>query len=350
MRLVLPTARQADRRDVPPVLSLLSLLPDCMHSRTRTPAHAARPPRPPACCARRCAHCARYVPGATPLVQSLMLKKVSMTAAEQRVYAYGDESVDDFGWGCAYRNIQTVLHAYDGQPPRFMEIFEECQAKRAEYGRQPNEKLDDRWIEPHQCGCYLRERGIETTEATIGPHSVMLQCTDPSVYYASAAGNRVLEAGQEDELLRSIDLHFALPGWALPIIIDDGAYSYCILGVRLGEDGNMELLIGDPHRARPVAQAGGPLGQLTSMGFGADVSEASLKLSKGDLQRASELLLTDMSKCVAAAAEAEPVHVDSGLAEMPHAVPTWKPARSFLRLDRGRACWAFLFPRRGRLR
>ena len=112
-----------------------------------------------------------------------------------------------------------------------------------------------------------QEHGIESWEATIGPAGTCtaLNCTDYTVY--AQPGNTTLSSGEDDdELLKLLEQHFASAG-ALPVLFDDGMYSYCLLGLRQTEDGVMEGWVGDPHRPRPPSNIEEPVGQLVAMGF-----------------------------------------------------------------------------------
>jgi len=324
-----------------------------------------------------------------------------------RVYAYGDGCVDDFGWGCTYRNCQTLLHTHTGAAPEFEAIVAQCSAERQAYGRVASTTIDDRWIEPHQAGCYLQlvhqmesfevlliapkvhcaggcgMNGSATVEGFDGvefcsicakkaaAHELDLQealrnveeataaaetdlsgclsCTNPAVYQQE--GNCVMDpAEQTQEVLQMLSDHLE-QGW---MIIDNGTASYCFLAVR-GEGSDLEVLIGDPHRQRPDSGAGGAVGQLAAMGFSGDVCGAALRLSDGDVEQALNLLLSDMPKCVAAigdndseeaaaAQEEQQKRLKEDLARMSPAQPKWRLAREFLKLDNSRACnWAFLF-------
>ena len=31
---------------------------------------------------------------------------------DYKIYHYNDENINDIGWGCTYRNIQTILSCY----------------------------------------------------------------------------------------------------------------------------------------------------------------------------------------------------------------------------------------------
>ena len=50
-----------------------------------------------------------------------------------RVYAYGDDGVDDFGWGCSYRNIMTVLAASGRTVPSFNVLTDHIQHNKEDY-------------------------------------------------------------------------------------------------------------------------------------------------------------------------------------------------------------------------
>merc|ERR1712205_135402 len=124
------------------------------------------------------------------------------TYEDVHVYAYGDGDENDHGWGCSYRNVQTILGASGKTPPKLSSMVEVQKSHLKEFGYVGNflpskyvhcllvkraESFIGRWIEPHQAGCYLeQEFGLQTSEALFAPHgSSIRQClrhTEPAVY------------------------------------------------------------------------------------------------------------------------------------------------------------------------
>lgn len=161
---------------------------------------------------------------------------------EVHVYAYGDGNEQDQGWGCSYRNIQTILGASGTEPPKLATMVEVQESNLKDFG-YVGSFLPSRWIEPHQCGEYLRKYHDKITcEALLAPlGSSVRNClrhTEPTVY--AKPGNTKYSSLQQ--LSQHLCEHFGGEN-CLPAIADDGTYSYCILGAD-----DSQVLVGDPHR------------------------------------------------------------------------------------------------------
>ena len=161
---------------------------------------------------------------------------------EYDLYQYGDDNYNDSGFGCVYRNIQTILSCLSlSNPavtvPNIREMISEIKGPDFE-----NLPMVQRWIEPASAGDYIRKKwGIEGGNyMSVGYHGKNpgIMTTDKNVYRDSTFGSR--------GILLIIDQHFQQSN--IPILIDDGTMSYLIVGY----SENM-LHIADPHtRERKV--------------------------------------------------------------------------------------------------
>jgi hypothetical protein len=158
------------------------------------------------------------------------------------VYHYGKCGMNDCGWGCTYRNIQTVISALACGRGGGLEVpsMDELlgRAGKALCGGGTSRRL---WIEPHAAGLILERFGLECENLLFIQEDAVLsrmQSTDIGVYTTDGG---VIEH-DEDALVERIRGHFRVSG--LPVIIDDGTFSYA-----LWFDGKTLFLI-DPHTTR----------------------------------------------------------------------------------------------------
>lgn len=155
---------------------------------------------------------------------------------DYKVFKYGDGGVSDFGWGCSYRNIQTIVSCYHKDsltpPPTIEELLEFFQ-------KNIHSPLKtDIWIEPYHIGFYLDSMGISGSSSHLlyianrGDPSSVVKKTDPSFYEGKTTTDFRC-------VMDKIKIHFTHS--ELPIIIDDGVYSFCLVLA-----GPVVILL-DPH-------------------------------------------------------------------------------------------------------
>ena len=162
-----------------------------------------------------------------------------------RTYHYGDDGVKDHGWGCSYRNAQTVASAM-GLPVPSMEQMLGCFGLKANV--RPKRRL---WIEPKQVGAML-----EMLNANIRCTHVVFSSKGLRTFSKRFLRTSLDEYTPEEqidkdgaELVRRLDAHFARSN-GLPAIIDDGIYSYILIP---GKAPGAYRVV-DPHvgRKRPL--------------------------------------------------------------------------------------------------
>ena len=156
------------------------------------------------------------------------------------VYHYGKCGLNDCGWGCTYRNIQTIVSSLQvmrgeaGTVPTMQELL--GYAGKALCGGGTSRRL---WLEPHAAGLILERYKVKCENILFIQEDAVLsrmQTTDISIY--TGEGGAILHDEKElEERLRS---HFKIS--SLPIIIDDGTFSYAIW---LDTGGQLWLI--DPH-------------------------------------------------------------------------------------------------------
>lgn len=165
-------------------------------------------------------------------------------------YGYHSEGIRDYGWGCAWRAIQTCLSAY-GTSPSFEELFHMFgpveNLKLIYHNQYPEEQLDTSkpfapydiptgWAEPWigQLAMHFFEisSALETVngipQGSYAPHQVFHQ--KPLRFSA---------------FRKRLEDHFKKENPA-PVMIDDGTYALNIVGI--GQHRLKTILwIADPH-------------------------------------------------------------------------------------------------------
>ena len=157
-----------------------------------------------------------------------------------KLYHYGMEDYDDIGFGCSYRNIQTILSAYKKYYDNNItipNIRELLNYFNKDYLNIVNKK--DLWIEPYHISNYLFQnfniKFINTIYVTKDEDITKILKTDINVYLS----NKTYHKNNFIELLNLFKIHFSKS--KLPIIIDNGVYSYCIKTI------NDKVILIDPH-------------------------------------------------------------------------------------------------------
>ena len=178
-------------------------------------------------------------------------------------YGYNTESVLDYGWGCAWRCIQMVLHTHlsilssTASMPTFAQLFEEFGAKEKLMtlykSLKPSEK-DSKYLE----------------EKKFAPHDLELGWAEPFIgqlvlFRYGRCCELLLVNGYPDfanapsqvfspdvlSFSRFVDKlldHFKSP-LANPVMLDDATFALCIIGIGTSEE-EVTIWIADPHIAK----------------------------------------------------------------------------------------------------
>jgi len=158
---------------------------------------------------------------------------------DYKLYHYKIDDFDDVGFGCSYRNIQTILSAYSLKNniniPNIKDIltffypnYEHIQKKHL-------------WIEPLQISKYL----LDTCNIKCNNLLYVMNDKDSQkmlksdiTYYIE--NNKIYNSKQFNNIKTIINNHFFNSN--LPIVIDDGIYSYCVCSIS-----NNSITLIDPH-------------------------------------------------------------------------------------------------------
>lgn len=148
-------------------------------------------------------------------------------------YQYGDDRTDDRGWGCVWRNLQTLLHhlAVSGATRGHRGVVPPISVLMSSMGVPRSGRARDMWIEPQQCKEYLWEK-----------HRIRARLVGLRVQ-----PGRLLRTAVDDFDATTDDPQ-VMDSWirtsTLPcVIVDDAITSYCIMGL----DSDDDYIIGDPH-------------------------------------------------------------------------------------------------------
>ena len=160
---------------------------------------------------------------------------------EYKLYHYNMDDFNDIGFGCSYRNLQTILSCYknyydDIEIPNIKDILYYFKPAYEYYINTNNHT--ELWIEPYQISQYLQQYNINALNLLYLNDENDVQKilkTDLDIY-DKATYNK----NNFNSLLNIINYHFL--NSHLPIIIDDGIYSYCIC-----KKNSDYILISDPH-------------------------------------------------------------------------------------------------------
>jgi len=149
------------------------------------------------------------------------------------MYQYGDEGFDDRGFGCVYRNIQTIIAAVTGElskVPHILSLLITIKGKEV-----MDLDIQDRWIEPIAASEYL-----ETNWNITGTNILVPMDTRPHIISTDTRAY-TRSKYSPGEAVSVINDHFRHS--CVPVLIDDGIMSYLIAKPVSDET----ICIIDPH-------------------------------------------------------------------------------------------------------
>jgi len=164
-----------------------------------------------------------------------------------KLYHYTMNNFNDIGFGCSYRNIQTILSSYKSnyknniKIPDIREILYYFDSKYQE--KIDNHQTNALWIEPMQISKYLFNKfniKFKNLLYIIKETDVNLMLKTNITDYLNNNEKNIYNLQDFDILINLMKNHFEIS--KLPIVIDNGIYSYCI-----GEINNNKITIIDPH-------------------------------------------------------------------------------------------------------
>ena len=148
-------------------------------------------------------------------------------SSETDYYHYNCNNENDNCWGCAYRCLQMIVDNMKKQDdsvaskvPKILDI----QKVLAQVGCKLTDKDigSQTWIEPPDLACYLEKELFRKAKSVRIKASNMLK-TFPN------------------QLKKHFETH------KTPVMIDDSIKAYVINGVKFEKNGNVQVLLFDPH-------------------------------------------------------------------------------------------------------
>ena len=165
---------------------------------------------------------------------------------DYKLFHYKIDNFDDCGFGCSYRNLQTILSAYLLNNQNKFEIPTIQSILYYFFPDYKNMSKKKLWIEPVQVSKYLKEMyDLNTLNILyiINDTDIENMLHTDVKYYIEK--NTIYNSNDFNDLLNILLLHFT--NSILPVIIDDGIYSYCLLNIDIN---NNKILISDPHTTK----------------------------------------------------------------------------------------------------
>ena len=169
------------------------------------------------------------------------------------MYRYHSDGLNDFSWGCVYRNFQTVLLELCISVPSLRQCLRRMvSADKADmdYNALIGSKRH-LWIEPHDLAMCIRTH-YAAHKLRI---KLLLFDTKPNAKAQSEQSmqraTRKKQTVKYDRLVSDaaemrVMIVQHLRAHSVPIIMDDGEYSYLLLAIHV-DDGRVSYLVGDPH-------------------------------------------------------------------------------------------------------
>jgi hypothetical protein len=163
-------------------------------------------------------------------------------------YHYNCDKFNDAGWGCVYRNMQTIFSYINAfiiliEIPKLSEIL-------TWFNKPFNGKGTKMWIEPHQAKSFMYNYFYEKFNKKYFNFTEILWVKDnnsiehieytPLEIYTKSPN--ILLCGFES-IAELIDILRINLNNKIPILIDNGTYSYLVKSI----DSNNNGIIIDPH-------------------------------------------------------------------------------------------------------
>jgi len=140
-------------------------------------------------------------------------------------YHYMQDNLNDNGWGCAYRSMQTICSWFQLQryTNRAVPSHKEIQKMLVDMGDKPRSFIgSSQWIGAIEISMCLRE--------LFGISSNIMHMSSGAEFPSKA---------------KDLAHHFTTQG--TPVMIGGGVLAYTLLGIDLNEQGECRFLILDPH-------------------------------------------------------------------------------------------------------
>lgn len=166
-----------------------------------------------------------------------------------KLYHYQCDSINDVGWGCVYRNIQTIFSALNYYKyinysvPSITELLK-CY-KLYELYRNKQYSNTQLWIEPYHASIYIKKNIPDINCVNLlylrNKNSYNNILKTPLSTYGSKQIYTIYNKQSLEKRLINLNKN------NIPILIDNGIYSYLITNLRYANNVLICDLI-DPHK------------------------------------------------------------------------------------------------------
>lgn len=199
-------------------------------------------------------------------------------------YSYCAEGVDDSGWGCAWRAIQTCLSAFQKDVPSFQDLYNRFGSGRnlrSLYRNFSKKDIKERssfaphdlssgWAEPFIGQVAFHAYGHKSSLVAI--NGIPSYCHSPHEVFSTP-----IDFGKFTEQLV---VHFDKEN-PPPVMIDDGIVAMNIVGVKREGD-KLSLCIADPHLKKIGHKNRSEMTGIYFVEFDKDGNRTFLSLSEED--------------------------------------------------------------------
>tara|TARA_B100000401_G_C52803978_1_gene720141 strand:+ start:431 stop:1000 length:570 start_codon:yes stop_codon:yes gene_type:complete len=156
------------------------------------------------------------------------------------IFHYTSQNFNDIGFGCSYRNIQNILSSLSNDVPDIRELFKIFYPNYETLIKE--RKTRELWIEPYDISNYLKKyhkiEGENLIYITEHIDVNRMLKTDIKTYIEL---DTIYNQKDFNKLVTKMQRHFLKS--KIPIVIDDGTFSYCVLDIS-----KYEISILDPHK------------------------------------------------------------------------------------------------------
>ena len=169
-----------------------------------------------------------------------------------KLYHYNCNEVDDSGWGCVYRNVQTIISALNCLMSIQKVNIPNIKDMLIYFGKEIYGSGSSMWIEPYHAEKFISDylkiyqKDIITKQVLwlMNENSIIHIVQTPIEIY-TAKNNEIL-SGNEIKKFSILIREYSLTK-KIPVLLDNGTYSY--LGIsQINQNGITQDYIIDPHR------------------------------------------------------------------------------------------------------
>lgn len=160
------------------------------------------------------------------------------------IYRYGSQGVNDHGWGCTYRNVQTLRKLKGLSVPTLSEI-------QTQVGIDPRGRGTELWIEPIDAKQFLpsyNELVLYKTVEDVTPHLLRTSVEDFNAVYRNANDAEAYLMSCLNNKQQRVLLDDSIRSFILTGIVDD---TYILIDPHVSQD-NVRAITRQQFYNRPL--------------------------------------------------------------------------------------------------